>query len=101
MCSKKTDKSAGVIYAQAGKIADFTNQKEYPEKIRKMKLFDTENKKNATYLQITSTCESNKLSFSQISKGRLNYSSNGLNNIWILAAHGEQQKRLFPLAITS
>jgi K+/H+ antiporter YhaU regulatory subunit KhtT len=46
MYSKKTDKSTGVIYDQTGKIDGFYTSKDYPEKIRKVKFFDKENKKN-------------------------------------------------------
>ena len=42
---KKTDKSTGVIYVQTGKTDSFYSSKDYPEKIRKVKFFDIENKK--------------------------------------------------------
>ena len=45
MYSKKTDKSTGVIYDQTGKIDGFYTSKDYPEKMRKVKFFDIENKK--------------------------------------------------------
>jgi hypothetical protein len=50
MYSKKTDKSTGVIYDQTGKIDGFYTSKDYPEKIRKVKFFDTENKKMLIFL---------------------------------------------------
>ena len=48
--SKKTDKSTGVIYDQIGKIDGFYTSKDYLEKIRKVKFFDTENKKMLIFL---------------------------------------------------
>jgi hypothetical protein len=50
MYSKKTNKSTGVIYDQTGKIDGFYTSKDYPEKIRKVKFFDTENKKMLIFL---------------------------------------------------
>jgi IS4 transposase len=50
MYSKKTDKSTGVIYDQTGKIDGFYTSKDYPEKIRKVKFFDAENKKMLIFL---------------------------------------------------
>jgi transposase len=50
MYSKKTDKSTGVIYDQTGKIGGFYTSKDYPEKIRKVKFFDAENKKRLIFL---------------------------------------------------
>jgi IS4 transposase len=50
MYSKKTDKSTGVIYDQTGKIEGFYTSKDYPEKIRKVKFFDAENKKMLIFL---------------------------------------------------
>jgi transposase len=50
MYSKKTDKSTGVIYDQTGKIDGFYTSKDYPEKIRKVKFFDAENKKTLIFL---------------------------------------------------
>ena len=50
MYSKKTDKSTGVIYDQIGKIDGFYTSKDYLEKIRKVKFFDTENKKMLIFL---------------------------------------------------
>ncbi len=50
MYSKKTDKSTGVIYDQTRKIDGFYTLKDYPEKIRKVKFFDSENKKMLIFL---------------------------------------------------
>ena len=50
MYSKKTDKSTGVICDQTGKIDGFYTSKDYPEKIRKVKFFDKENKKMLIFL---------------------------------------------------
>ena len=50
MYSKKTDKSTGVIYDQTGKIDGFYTSKDYPEKIRKVKFLDIENKKTLIFL---------------------------------------------------
>ena len=50
MYSKKSDKSTGVIYDQIGKIDGFYTSKDYPEKIRKVKFFDAENKKMLIFL---------------------------------------------------
>jgi hypothetical protein len=50
MYSKKTDKSTGVIYDQTGKIDGFYTSKDYPERIRKVKFFDAENKKMLIFL---------------------------------------------------
>ncbi len=50
MYSNKIDKSTGVIYDQIGKIEGFYTSKDYPEKIRKVKFFDVENKKTLIFL---------------------------------------------------
>ena len=50
MYSIKTDKSTGVIYDQTGKIDGFYTSKDYPEKIRKVKFLDIENKKTLIFL---------------------------------------------------
>jgi IS4 transposase len=50
MYSNKIDKSTGVIYDQTGKIEGFYTSKDYPEKIRKVKFFDAENKKTLIFL---------------------------------------------------
>ena len=50
MHSKKKDKSTEVIYDQTGKIDGFYTSKDYPEKIRKVKFFDAENKKKLIFL---------------------------------------------------
>ena len=50
MYSKKTDKYTGVIYDQTGKIDGFYTSKDYPERIRKVKFFDAENKKMLIFL---------------------------------------------------
>jgi hypothetical protein len=50
MYSKKSNKSTGVIYDQIGKIDGFYTSKDYPEKIRKVKFFDAENKKMLIFL---------------------------------------------------
>jgi transposase len=50
MYSKKTEKSTGVIYDQTGKIDGFYTSKDYPEKIRRVKFFDEENKKMLVFL---------------------------------------------------
>jgi hypothetical protein len=50
MYSTKTDKSKGVVYDQTGKIDGFYTSKDYPEKIRKVKFFDAENKKMLIFL---------------------------------------------------
>ena len=50
MYSKKTDKYTGVIYNQTGEIDGFYTSKDYPEKIRKVKFFDTENNKMLIFL---------------------------------------------------
>ena len=50
MYSNKIDKSTGVIFDQTGKIEGFYTSKDYPEKIRKVKFFDAENKKMLIFL---------------------------------------------------
>jgi len=50
MYSNKIDKSTGVVYDQTGKIEGFYTSKDYPEKIRKVKFFDAENKKMLIFL---------------------------------------------------
>jgi Transposase DDE domain len=50
MDSLKIDKTTGIKYDQIGKIEGFYTSKDYPEKIRKVKFFDTENKKMLVFL---------------------------------------------------
>lgn len=50
MYSQKVDKATGIQYDQIGKIEGFYTSKDYPEKIRKVKFFDNENKKALVFL---------------------------------------------------
>ena len=50
MYSQKVDKTIGIKYDQMGKIEGFYSSKDYPEKIRKVKFFDCENKKTLVFL---------------------------------------------------
>ena len=50
MYSKKVDKSTGIRYDQIGRIEGFYTSKDYPEKMRKVKFFDSENKKTLIFL---------------------------------------------------
>lgn len=50
MYSLKIDKTTGIKYDQIGKIEGFYTSKDYPEKIRKVKFFDAENKKMLVFL---------------------------------------------------
>ena len=50
MYSKKVEKSTGIRYDQIGKIEGFYTSKDYPEKIQKVKFFDSENKKTLVFL---------------------------------------------------
>jgi transposase len=48
--SQKVDKTTGIKYDQIGKIDGFYTSKDYPKKIRKVKFFDSENKKTLIFL---------------------------------------------------
>ncbi|MFK7747281.1 MAG: hypothetical protein AB8B65_02710 [Kordia sp.] len=50
MYSKKVDGNTGIKYDQIGKIMGFYSSKEYPKKIRKVKFFDSENKKTLIFM---------------------------------------------------
>ena len=50
MYSNKVEKSTGIRYDQIGKIEGFYTSKDYPEKIRKIRFFDSENKKTLVFL---------------------------------------------------
>lgn len=50
MYSQKVDKTTGIKYDQIGKIDGFYTSKDYPKKIRKVKFFDSENKKTLIFL---------------------------------------------------
>jgi hypothetical protein len=50
MYSKKIDKTTGIKYDQIGKIIGFYSSKDYPEKIRKVKYYDSETKKTLVFL---------------------------------------------------
>ena len=50
MYSQKVDKTTRIKYDQIGKIEGFYTSKDYPEKIRKVKFFDCENKKTLVFL---------------------------------------------------
>lgn len=50
MYSKKVDKTTGIKYDQIGKIIGFYSSKDYPEKIRKVKYYDSETKKTLVFL---------------------------------------------------
>lgn len=50
MYSNKIEKSTGVKYDQTGKIEGFYSSKNYPEKIRKVKFYDTEKDRMLIFL---------------------------------------------------
>lgn len=49
--SKKVDKTTGIKYDQIGKTIGFCSSKHYPEKIRKVKYYDSETKKTLVFLR--------------------------------------------------
>lgn len=55
MYSAKVDKSTGVLCDQIGKLTGFYVSKQYPEKLRKVKLFDKET--NRTFVFLTNNFE--------------------------------------------
>ena len=50
MYSNKVNKNNGVKVDQIGKLAGFYVSKDYPEKIRRIKYYDFESKRNFTFL---------------------------------------------------
>src|SRR5699024_9675058 len=50
MYSKKVDKSTGVKTDQIGKLSGFYTSKDYPDKIRRIKFYDTENDRTFVFL---------------------------------------------------
>jgi len=48
--SMNQDKSTGVIYDQTGKLITYYPAKEYPEKLRRIKYYDQETKKELIFL---------------------------------------------------
>ncbi|WP_026450205.1 IS4 family transposase [Aequorivita capsosiphonis] len=50
MYSRKADKANGIKYDQIGKIMGFYSSKDYPEKIRKVKYYDSDTKKTLVFL---------------------------------------------------
>ena len=48
--SNKVDKSTGVIYDQIGKLTGFYVSKQYPDKLRRVKFYDTENERAFIFL---------------------------------------------------
>ncbi len=48
--SRKVDKTAGVIYDQIGKLTGFYVSKQYPDKLRKVKFYDSDTKRAFIYL---------------------------------------------------
>jgi len=50
MYSKKVDKSTGILCDQIGKLSGIKAQKQYPDKIRRVKYYDAETKKNFIFL---------------------------------------------------
>lgn len=53
--SNKVDKSTGVIYDQIGKLTGFYVSKQYPDKLRRVKFYDTENER--TFIFLTNNME--------------------------------------------
>jgi transposase len=50
MYSKNVDKTTGVECDQIGKLAGFYVSKQYPDKLRRVKFYDTENKRTFVFL---------------------------------------------------
>ncbi len=50
MYSRKVDKQSGMIYDQIGKLSGFYVSQDYPEKLRRIKFYDTESKRYFVYL---------------------------------------------------
>ncbi|NOR86755.1 MAG: transposase [Bacteroidales bacterium] len=48
--SRKVDKTAGVIYDQIGKLTGFYVSKQYPDKLRKVKFYDSDTKRAFIFL---------------------------------------------------
>jgi hypothetical protein len=50
MYSRSVDKTNGVLSDQIGKLENFYSKKDYPDKLRKIKYYDKERKKNLVFL---------------------------------------------------
>lgn len=50
MYSRQVDKTGGVKYDQTGKLLTYYPSKDYPEKIRRIKYYDSETKKEFIFL---------------------------------------------------
>ena len=68
MYSQKVDKKTGVLCDQIGKLSGYQSQKQYPEKIRRIKYYDAETKK--TFVFLTNNMELSALQIALLYKNR-------------------------------
>jgi len=66
--SRKNDKTTGVLCDQIGKLSGYQSQKQYPEKIRRIKYYDAETKKIFVFL--TNNMELTALQIALLYKNR-------------------------------
>lgn len=66
--SNKVDKSTGLKYDQVIKLTNYKSQKDYPEKLRRIKYYDAEKAK--TYIFLTNNFQVDALTITELYKNR-------------------------------
>jgi len=61
MYSRKVDKTTGIKYDQIGKLAGVYSQKYHPEKLRKIKFYDSENQREFIFITNNMTVEATEI----------------------------------------
>ena len=63
MYSKKVDKTTGVQNDQIGKLVVYKSKKEYPEKLRRIKFYDSEHDKDLVFLTNNMDLKASEIAF--------------------------------------
>jgi len=63
MYSRPVDKTKGILYDQIGKLETYYSKKDYPDKLRRVKYYDKENKKTLVFLTNNMDLEATEIAY--------------------------------------
>ena len=63
MYSRPVDKTKGILYDQIGKLETYYSKKDYPDKLRRVKYYDKENKKILVFLTNNMDLEATEIAY--------------------------------------
>jgi len=63
MYSRELDKTTGVLNDQIGKLVVYKSKNEYPEKLRRIKFYDTEHDKDLVFLTNNKDLKASEIAF--------------------------------------